>query len=149
MSHPATVSQKIVAEETADAAAFEKDQERIDHAKQHPLALRPLSAPARHDPGVPRRRGVFWFYGRELKTSYDREYEQEPPTETEPALVPTLLRQGGEAGSFEFTATLFDLIRRGVFTSDACDDRAHRSGVACAPRASPTSSSRPANATSS
>ena len=60
---------------------------------------------------------VFWFYGRELKTGYDREYEQEPPTETEPALVPTLLRQGGEAGSFEFTATLFDLIRRGVFTS--------------------------------
>ena len=50
-------------------------------------------------------------------TGYDREYEQEPPTATEPALVPTLLRQGGEAGSYEFTATLFDLIRRGVFTS--------------------------------
>ena len=48
---------------------------------------------------------------------YDREYEQEPPTDTEPALVPTLLRQGGEAGSFEFTATLFDLIRRGVYAS--------------------------------
>ena len=31
--------------------------------------------------------------------------------------MPTLLRQGGEAGSYEFTATLFDLIRRGVFTS--------------------------------
>ena len=28
---------KIVAEETADAAAFEKDQERIDNAKAHPL----------------------------------------------------------------------------------------------------------------
>ena len=50
-------------------------------------------------------------------TGYDREYEQEPPTDTEPALVPTLLRQGGEAGSFEFTATLFDLIRRGVYTA--------------------------------
>src|SRR4029077_6671300 len=25
--------------------------------------------------------------------------------------------QGGEAGSFEFTATLFDLIRRGVYTA--------------------------------
>ncbi len=60
---------------------------------------------------------VFWFYGRELKSGYDREYEQEPPTDTEPALVPILVRQGGEAGSFEFTATLFDLIRRGVFTS--------------------------------
>ncbi len=61
--------------------------------------------------------GVYWLFGREPKTGYDREYEQEPPTDTQPALVPTLLRQGGEAGSFEFTATLFDLIRRGVFTS--------------------------------
>ena len=31
--------------------------------------------------------------------------------------MPTLLRQGGEAGSYEFTATLFDLIRRGVYTA--------------------------------
>ena len=34
-----------------------------------------------------------------------------------PALVPTLLRQGGTVGSLEFTATLFDLIRRGRYTS--------------------------------
>ena len=60
---------------------------------------------------------VFAVYGREHSSGYDREYEQEPPTDTEPALLPTLLRQGGEAGSFEFTATLFDLIRRGVFAS--------------------------------
>ena len=56
--------------------------------------------------------------GRERRTGYDREYEQEPPTDTEPALVPTLLRQGGEAGSFEFTATLFDLVRRGVYKAE-------------------------------
>ena len=31
--------------------------------------------------------------------------------------MPTLLRQGGEAGSFEFTATLFDLIRRGHYAA--------------------------------
>jgi len=60
---------------------------------------------------------VFWRFGREIETGYDREYEQEPPTDTEPALVPTLLRQGGEAGSFEFTATLFDLIRRGHYAA--------------------------------
>src|SRR5206468_3593729 len=46
------------------------------------------------------------------------EYEQEPPTDTAPALVPTLLRQGGEAGSYEFTATLFDLIRRGFYKAE-------------------------------
>ena len=61
--------------------------------------------------------GLLVLRPRAPKTGYDREYEQEPPTDTAPALVPTLLRQGGEAGSFEFTATLFDLIRRGVFTS--------------------------------
>ena len=60
---------------------------------------------------------VYLIFGRERSTGYDREYEQEPPTDTEPALVPTLLRQGGEAGSFEFTATLFDLIRRGVYAA--------------------------------
>ena len=91
---------------------------------------------------------VFWHYGREVKTGYDREYEQEPPTETEPALVPTLLRQGGEAGSFEFTATLFDLIRRGVFTATpVTTERA--TWAACAARTSPTWSSPPASATSS
>ena len=58
---------------------------------------------------------MYWFLGRERRTGYDREYEQEPPTDTQPALVPTLLREGGAAGSFEFTATLFDLIRRGVY----------------------------------
>ena len=62
------------------------------------------------------------------RTGYDREYEQEPPTETAPALVPTLLRQGGEAGSFEFTATLFDLIRRGIYKAEPVDDGAERLG---------------------
>ena len=60
---------------------------------------------------------VYWLFGREFKTGYDREYEQEPPSDLAPALVPTLLRQGGEAGSYEFTATLFDLIRRDVYNS--------------------------------
>ena len=63
--------------------------------------------------------GLVWlFYGREHKTPYDREYEQEPPTETEPALVPSLLAQGGTPGSLEFTATLFDLIRRGRYRAE-------------------------------
>ena len=75
------------------------------------LALAVL--PALADRGV-----VFWLWGRERSTGYDREYEQEPPTETQPALVPTLLRQGGSAGSYEFTATLFDLIRRGHYKAE-------------------------------
>ena len=110
---------KIIAEETADAAAYERDHERIEHAKRASLAYAAVRPAPRDDPGVPRRRSsCSGCYGRERDTGYDREYEQEPPTDTEPALVPTLLRQGGEAGSFEFTATLFDLIRRGVFRSE-------------------------------
>ena len=58
---------------------------------------------------------VWLVYGRERKTGYDREYEQAPPFDTEPALVPSLLRQETAPGSNEFTATLFDLIRRGRY----------------------------------
>ena len=107
----------VVAEEQADAAAFERDHEKIENAKHNPwryvlyvLLLGTL-------PALAIVLVVFWLYGRERRTGYDREYEQEPPTDTAPALVPTLLRQGGEAGSYEFTATLFDLVRRGVYTA--------------------------------
>ncbi|MBA2294427.1 MAG: DUF2207 domain-containing protein, partial [Actinobacteria bacterium] len=109
--------ERITAEALEDARSYERDKERIDDALAHPwrwiLILLALGAlPALAIAAV-----VYWRFGRELETGYDREYEQEPPTETEPALVPTLLRQGGEAGSFEFTSTLFDLIRRGHYTA--------------------------------
>ena len=108
---------KIVAEERADAAAYERDHDRIEHAKRHPWLYAVYILLLGLVPGFLLVSAVFAAYGRERGSGYDREYEQEPPTGTEPALVPTLLRQGGEAGSFEFTATLFDLIRRGVFAS--------------------------------
>src|SRR5215211_3961797 len=108
---------KIVADEQADADAYERDHARIQDALRRPwqtgLALLGLgTVPAFLLAGF-----VFWRFGRDTPTGYDREYEQEPPTETEPALVPVLLRQGGDAGSFEFTATLFDLVRRGFYRS--------------------------------
>ncbi len=101
--------QKITAEERADAEAYERDHEKIQDAISRPwrtalILLLLGTIPAFLIGGL-----VFWRFGRERRSAYDREYEQEPPTETEPALVPVLLRQGGEAGSFEFTATLFDL----------------------------------------
>ena len=115
---PATASRRSSPRRRPTPPRSRRDHERIENAKQHPWRYAALPAPARaRSRRSSSSRAVFWFYGRELKTGYDREYEQEPPTETEPALVPTLLRQGGEAGSFEFTATLFDLIRRGVYTS--------------------------------
>jgi uncharacterized membrane protein len=109
---------RIAAEELADAERFERDRERIaaltDHLPRTALVVVALATL----PALLVVLAVFWRFGRERRTGYDREYEQEPPTDTEPALVPTLLHQGGTAGSYEFTATLFDLVRRGVYTAE-------------------------------
>ncbi len=109
--------ERIAGEEQEDAAAYERDRERLDDALANPwrpllLLLALAVLPALALVGL-----VWWLWGRERGSGYDREYEQEPPTATEPALVPPLLSQGGEAGSFEFTATLFDLIRRGRYAA--------------------------------
>jgi uncharacterized membrane protein len=58
---------------------------------------------------------IIFLFGPDPSTTYDREYEQSPPTDTPPALVPPLLRRSVRPESEEFTATLFDLIRRGYF----------------------------------
>src|SRR4029079_5544952 len=102
----------ILSEELASQRAYEHDRERIDDAKSHPwrtvLLLLVLGAgPALLLVGV-----VWWLSGSGRPRGYDREYEQGPPTETEPALVPSLVRQETAPGSNELTATLFDLIRR-------------------------------------
>ena len=109
---------RIVEEERADAQRYQDDRDRIDALKAHPLRTGLVALGLATIPALLVIAAVFWFLGRERRIGYDREYEQEPPTETEPALVPTLLRQGGEAGSYEFTATLFDLIRRGLYKAE-------------------------------
>ena len=106
---------RILQEEQADADRYGRDHERIEALKAHPIRTGLVVLGLATIPALLIISAVFWFMGRERRTGYDREYEQEPPTDTEPALVPTLLRQGGEAGSYEFTATLFDLVRRGVY----------------------------------
>ncbi|MDH3517530.1 MAG: DUF2207 domain-containing protein, partial [Acidimicrobiia bacterium] len=58
--------------------------------------------------------GLTYFrFGREPRIEYDREYEQEPPSDLSPAEVGALLSQGAVTER-EFTATLFDLIRKGA-----------------------------------
>ena len=107
--------EKIAGQERDDAASFERDQKRIDGLKQHWLRTALILLAIAALPALLAIGAVWLAFGRERATPYDREYEQEPPTDTAPALVPVLLRQGGESGSFEWTATLFDLIRRGFF----------------------------------
>ena len=105
----------IVAEEAASQRAYEHDRERIDDAKGHPVRTMSSLLLLGFGPALGLMTLVWLVYGRERRTGYDREYEQEPPTDTEPALVPSLVRQRTVPGSNEFTATLFDLIRRGRY----------------------------------
>jgi uncharacterized membrane protein len=114
---PGAALQRIVAEQNADAADFAHGQAKIHEAVRHlPRTLLILFALG-IGPAALLLFGVWLMLGRERKSDYDREYEQEPPSDLAPALVPTLLRQGGTVGSLEFTATLFDLIRRGRYES--------------------------------
>ena len=106
---------KIVAEEAGSQRAYEHDRERIDDAKRHLGRTALYLLLLGQGPALALMLLVWLVYGRERKTGYDREYEQGPPTETEPSLVPPLLRQEKAPGSNEFTATLFDLIRRGRY----------------------------------
>ena len=57
---------------------------------------------------------VYLRYGREPKVDYEGRYEREPPTNDPPAVIGAIISQRPSVGSWEFTATLFDLIRRGV-----------------------------------
>ena len=64
---------KIVAEERADAAAYERDQRKIDEALDNlprTLALLLLLALG---PALAVVAFVWWGWGRERHTSYDRE----------------------------------------------------------------------------
>ena len=108
---------KILADELASQQAYDHDRERIDDAKSHPWRTLLILLLLAVGPALLLVGGVWWVYGRERATGYDREYEQAPPTDTEPALVPSLVRQETAPGSNEFTATLFDLIRRGRYKS--------------------------------
>ena len=107
--------ESIAQEEQEDAAAYERDRKRLDDALASPLRPLLVLLALAFLPALAVVALVWWLWGRERGSGYDREYEQEPPTDTEPALVPPLLSQGGSAGSLEFTATLFDLIRRGRY----------------------------------
>ena len=72
----------IVDEEQADAEAYERDHERIEDAMRHPWRTALLLLALGLLPAFAVGGLVFWLFGREVDTGYDREYEQEPPTET-------------------------------------------------------------------
>jgi uncharacterized membrane protein len=57
---------------------------------------------------------VYVRYGREPRVDYAERYVREPPTDDPPAVISAIISQKPSVGTREFTATLFDLIRRGV-----------------------------------
>ena len=90
--------ERIVAEERDDAAAYERDQRKIDEALDNlPRTLATLLALAL-GPALALLAFVWWRFGREHKTAYDREYEQEPPTETAARARAVAARPGRDAG---------------------------------------------------
>jgi hypothetical protein len=60
---------------------------------------------------------VYLRHGRELEVDYEGRYEREPPTDDPPAVIGAIISQKPSVGIREFTATLFDLIRRGVLSA--------------------------------
>ncbi|NQV07288.1 DUF2207 domain-containing protein, partial [bacterium] len=60
--------------------------------------------------------GAWALFGKEPRTKFDQRYEHAPPSDLEPAAVAALLSQGS-VDETAFTATLFDLIRRGVYAA--------------------------------
>ena len=98
---------------------------------RHILPARCSARPAR--PCSRRSRSSYFVYppyGRELDVGYDREYEQEPPTDLEPALVPSLV---GAADAGRLQRVHGDALRPDparALQGEARDDRAQRLGRA-------------------
>ncbi len=61
---------------------------------------------------------IYQRYGQEPKVDYAEGYEREPPTNDPPAVIGAIITQKPSVGTREFTATLFDLIRRGVLKAE-------------------------------
>ena len=116
---PGAARDRIMAEERDDAASYEANRRRIDDALHHVPRSLLLLLIAALAPAAIILTLIWLVLSRERKVAgYDREYEQEPPSDDPPALVAPLLRQSTKPGGAEFTATVFDFIRRGILTAE-------------------------------
>lgn len=108
---------QIVSQEEASYASYNHNRKQIkryEHSLYTWLVLLLLALV----PGLAVIVFVYLRFGREPKVDYDRSYEQEPPSDLAPALVPALTHERTSVGVNEFTATLFDLIRRGRYKAE-------------------------------
>jgi Predicted membrane protein len=106
----------ILEEERRDAEAAELRNARIRAAVLWGLFFAVV-------PGLLAALAVYLRYGKEPRTTFDREYVQEPPDGLPPAEVAALLSQG-KVDERAFTATVFDFISRGIVHGPAHPDDA-------------------------
>jgi uncharacterized membrane protein len=109
----------IVAEEKRSEDRLLSGRRKLDDARNHLARTLFLLLLLALGPAALVVLTIWLVYGREPRTTYDREYEHEPPSELPPAFVPALLKEhrAPEVFAAALTATLFDLIQRGRFRS--------------------------------
>jgi len=112
----------ILADEAKTAAAWSKTKQQYDSWKNSPLKLYGLTALAATVPALLLILLIYQMFGKELAPEAAVQYVREPPSDDQPALVRSLVDQHAEAGSREFAATLFDLIRRKALTGKPTPD---------------------------
>lgn len=105
---------KIVQAEEADYASYRHGRQQLQ-TYTHSTLTWPVLAILAFIPGLLILVLIYILYGKEPRINYSRRYEQEPPSDLSPALAPALIGESASAGIDEFTATLFDLIRRGRY----------------------------------
>lgn len=104
----------IVAEERAFAAETERDRRRLEWLKDNAPSLVPVRLLVAMAPAGLTAAALWRRYGREHPVPPAPLHLPEPPGNEKPALVAALLTESGSrATGNAFTATLFDLIRRG------------------------------------
>ena len=108
---------RIVGKEHKALADYEHGRNEVRNALNHLLVTIPILILLAAGPALLLLLCVWFFYGREARTGYDRQYEEQPPDDLKPALVLPLVKEAKSPTSLSlaFTATLFDLIRRGVY----------------------------------
>jgi uncharacterized membrane protein len=112
--------QGILAEEKEIAKDDARDRERKEWARANAAALAAAAFALLFLPALAICSWIWMRHGKEFPAGLVPPYVMEPPGEDPPALIAALLEPGHQRVTGDaFTATLFDLIRRGYIDAQA------------------------------